>query len=212
MTAADGDLLTGEPEAIGDADAVRDLAEAPHGTCKGCGGAVYERTPTGRWKRKCAACDSTGAPSHRAKGRGKAQADIREGVENMHLAFGMLALARDQELGMLIIGPKKLRQMMAEGRDGEDPPGIAEEAAEAWTELAAQNESVHALLSKTLVGGSWAKLANAYFPLVALAFKRNPPKLGRIKRFFLRRRLNGPRGNGQPPNMPPEARPAAPPP
>lgn len=163
------------------------------GTCSDCGNPTYRpdgKSPTGRKLRvpkKCDACKTTKTTTSGVVRRTR-KPDIQDGVTELYTSLGMLAMMKDQQLGMLIIGQRRLEELAASMEGQSAPNGIADDAGKAWANVAANNPAVAKALEKMLETGIWAELINAHVPLLGLVIARKP-KLGRLKTWALRRRV-----------------------
>lgn len=172
------------------------------GQCSDCGNPTYRpdgKSPTGRKLRvpkKCDACKGAKTASSGTVRRSR-KPDIQDGVTELYTSIGMLAMMKDQQLGMMIIGQRRLEELAASMEGQSAPSGIADDAGKAWANVAANNPAVEKALSKMLETGIWAELINAHVPLLGLVIARKP-KLGRLKTWALRRRVK--RAQGSAPN------------
>jgi len=131
-------------------------------------------------------------------------------MQELYVGLGMLIMLKDQELGLMIVGQKRLEEMMAQQGDGQ-MPALADTAPKAWADLAEQNRPVHDGLSKLLQTSAWAEVFNAHLPLFMLLFMRSKGKFKMtfLKRIRLFRRKNGQTPqSGSRPNVPPAAEPS----
>lgn len=193
---ATSDDLIAEGEIIGSEDI---------GACNTCGKTVHRpagQSPTGRKLRipkYCDDCKSTPVrktTSGKAVRRSRSSVDIEEGMAGIYTTIGLIALAKDQELGLTIIGQKRLTEMLSSGEENPDT-SVATAAGRAWAQVAATNPKVHDTLTKMLATSVWSDVLAAHMPLVGLAVQRKPKSLGRVKAYFLRRRMNKARGSGE---------------
>lgn len=174
------------------------------GACTTCGTAVHRpagTSPTGRKLRipkYCADCKTTPVrktSSGKAVRRSRSTVDIEEGMTGIYTTIGLIALAKDQELGVTIIGQKRLAEMMQAGEENPDT-SVASAAGRAWAGVAAANPKVHDTLTKMLATSVWTEILAAHMPLVGLAVQRKPNSLGKIKARIMRRRLRKASENG----------------
>lgn len=135
--------------------------------------------------------------------RSAPKVDIQAGITEMHVSVGMLALLRgDVEMATLLIGEKRLKQMMAEAQ--ETPQlGVADAAGDAWAKIAAQSPAWEQFFTKVLQTGVWAEVMNAYLPLAMMTLKRRPIRITVLRRLFARRRKPAGTRPGQRP-VPPQ--------
>lgn len=174
------------------------------GECTTCGKPTHRPagiSPTGRKLRipkYCSECKTTPVrktSSGKAVRRARSTVDIEEGMTGVYTTIGLLALAKDQELGVAIIGQKRLQEMMESGEEAPDT-SVATAAGKAWSQVAAANPKVNEALTKMLQTTVWSDVLAAHMPLVGLAVQRKPKSLGRLKARLMRRRIRKAAENG----------------
>lgn len=174
------------------------------GQCTTCGKPVHRpagASPTGRKLRipkYCSDCKTTPVrktSSGKAVRRSRSNVDIAEGVAGIYTSIGLVAFAKgDKELGLTIIGQKRLQEMMSSAEDDPDV-SVATSAGEAWAKVAAANPKVNDFITKLLETSVWTDIATAHMPLGMLMIQRKPKSLGRIRAWVLRRRVRKAGGN-----------------
>lgn len=172
---------------------VVDVADPDVGQCKECGIPVRRpngESPTGRKLRIPKFCDDCKAAPKAASGtvtrrRRSTNPDIAKGMTELYSTVGLLILPKDPQLGMMIVGEKRLQELMGQ-QDG-PAPSIAEAAGNAWAHVAANNPMVADLLGPMLKTSVWAELMAAHLPVVGYAMSK--PRTGRVKNFMTKLRI-----------------------